>query len=299
MQGMSSVAACMVSFNPGPEAELVLRSVLPQVSTVFVVDNASNRETRLALVRLCAELGVAVVANEDNVGVAGAYNQAARMAIDRGYEWMLLIDQDSVAPAGLVEQLLRGVARWGGQRLPAVACPLSAGSEPSRHQSAVPDADMAVQTCINAGSVVRLAAWEGVGGYDESFFLDYVDHEFCFRCRQHGWEIVQVGGVTIIHSPGSPTTHRLLWKRPVTSNHSALRRYYITRNRVLFYRKYWRSDAGWVLRDGYHAIKEILMLVMFESEKREKLNAIGIGLVDGCRGVTGKTERAHFLRRRT
>jgi hypothetical protein len=36
---------------------------------------------------------------------------------------------------------------------------------------------------------------------------------------------------------------------------------------------------------------------MFESGRREKLNAIGVGVVDGCRGVTGKTERTHFVRR--
>jgi rhamnosyltransferase len=103
----------------------------------------------------------------------------------------------------------------------------------------------------------------------------------------------------MVHSPGSPTRHRFLWKRPITSNHSALRRYYVARNRILLYRRYWRFDAGWVLRDGYHAVKEILALAMFESGRREKLNAIGIGVVDGCRGVTGKTERTHFVRRRT
>lgn len=267
-QGACSVAACMVSFNPGPDVRLVLCSVLSQVSTVFVIDNASRTESGVALSELCSELGAVLIVNKDNIGIAGAYNQAARMAISRGCEWMLLLDQDSVAPVGLVQQLMRGVARWGGKRLPAVVCPLSIESEPSRHRSALPDADMAVQTCINAGSIVKLAAWQAVGGYDEGFFVDYVDHDFCFSCRQHGWEVVQVGGAVMVHSPGSPTRHRFLWKRPITSDHSALRRYYIARNQVLFYRKYWRFDAGWVLRDAYHAVKEILVLAMFESGSR-------------------------------
>lgn len=296
VQGTRSVAACIVSYNPGAEARLVLCSVLPQVSTVFVIDNASSRESGLALTELCAELGVALIANKENIGVAGAFNQAASMAISQGYEWMLLMDQDSVAPVGLVQRLMRGVDRWGGTRLPAVLCPISIESEPSGHQSRVPDADTAVEVCMNAGSIVRLAAWEAVGGYDRGFFLDYVDHDFCFRCRQHGWEVVQVCGAVMVHSPGSPTRHRFLWRRPATSNHSALRRYYITRNRILFYRKYWRFDASWVLRDVYRAIKEVMALVLFESGRREKLNAIGVGVVDGCRGITGRTDRTHFVR---
>jgi len=151
---------------------------------------------------------------------------------------------------------------------------------------------------MSAGSIVRLAAWEAVGGYDDDFFLDYVDHDFCFRCRQHDWEVVQVCGAVMVHSPGSPTSHRFLWKRPMTSNHSALRRYYITRNRILFYRKYWRFDTSWILQDIYRAIKEIIGVVLFESDRREKLNAITVGVVDGFRGLSGKTQRKRFVAER-
>jgi len=290
-----SVAACIVSYNPGPEVRLTLCSVLPQVSKVFVVDNASKPESGVALAELCAELGIVLIANKDNIGVAGAFNEAASMAISQGYEWMLLMDQDAVAPVGLVQQLMRGVDRWGGTRLPAVVCPISIESDPSGHQSVVPDADMAVEFCMSAGSIVRLAAWKAVGGYDEDFFVDYVDFDFCFRCRQHGWEVVQVCATVMVHSSGSPTRHRFFWRRPATSNHSALRRYYISRNRILFYRKHWRFDARWVLRNVCNAVIEVVLVVLFESSKHEKLVAIGDGIVDGLRGLSGKTQRKRFM----
>jgi len=299
-QGARSVAACIVSYNPGPEVRLALCSVLPQVSKVFVIDNASKPESEVTLTGLCAEFGIALIANKDNIGVAGAYNQAASMAMSQGYEWILLMDQDAVAPVGLVQQLMCGVDRWGGTRLPAVLCPLSISSiesDPSGHQSLIPDADMAVDSCMNAGSIVRLAAWEAVGGYDEGLFVDYVDLDFCFNCRQHGWEVIQVGGTVMVHSAGSLTRHRFLWRRLTTSNHSALRRYYITRNIILFYRKYWRFDARWVLRNVCNAVIEVVKIVLFETNRREKLNAIGMGVVDGCRGITGRTDRIHFVRR--
>ena len=290
-----SVAACIVSYNQGPEARLTLCSVLPQVSKVFVIDNASTRQSEMALSDLCAELSVALTVNNENTGVAGAFNQAASMAISQGYEWMLLMDQDSVATVGLVQRLMRSADKWGGAHLPAVLCPLSIASDPSGHRSAVPDADVVVDCCMNAGSIVRLAAWEAVGGYDEDFFVDYVDFDFCFRCRQHGWEVVQVCGAVMVHSAGSPTRHRLLWKRPLVSNHSALRRYYIARNRILFYRKHWHFDTRWVLCDGCNAIKEVVLIVLFETNRREKLNAIIVGVADGCRGITGRTDRIHFV----
>jgi rhamnosyltransferase len=265
------------------------------VSTVFVIDNASRPEGKAVLERLCAELGVVLIANEENVGVAGAYNQVASIERGQGYAWMLLLDQDTVAPVGLVQQLMRGVERWRGTRLPAVASPLSVGSDPSIRQSAVVDADMAVKSCMSAGSVVNLTAWEAVGGYNSDFFVDYVDHDFCFKCRHHGWDIIQVAGAVIVHIAGSPTRHRLLWRRPVISNHSAIRRYYIARNRVLFYRQYWRLDTRWVLGDVYNAVKEVMLIVLFESGKWEKLVAIVVGTSDGLRGLSGKTQRKRFM----
>jgi len=123
-----SVAAHIVSYNSGPEMRLTHCSVLPQVSTVFVIDNASDRESGLAHTELCAE--------------------------------------PCVAPVGLVQQLMRGVDRLGRAHLAAVLCLLCIGSDPSGHQSAVPDADIAVESCMNAGSIAKLAAWKPVGSVE-------------------------------------------------------------------------------------------------------------------------------------
>ena len=73
-QGTRSGAACIVSFNPGSEARLTTCGVLSQVSTVFVIDSASDGESGLAPTRLCAEPGVAPMVNNENVGVTGAFN---------------------------------------------------------------------------------------------------------------------------------------------------------------------------------------------------------------------------------
>ena len=288
---MQSVVACIVTYNPSPEVRLTLCSVLSQVSAVFVIDNSSEAESQVALARLCTDVGAILLVNSENAGVAAAFNQAARIAIGQGYDWMLLMDQDSVAPMELVLRLMSCAERWQGTRPPAVLCPRSIRNDQSGEKAAIPDVDIAVKTCMNAGSIVRLSAWKSVGGYDEGFFVDYVDHDFCFKCRQHGWNVVQASGAVMIHSPGNPTGHRFLWRRRITSNHSALRRYYIARNRILFYRRYWRFDTSWVFHDACHAVKEALAVLLFESGRREKLNAICAGVVDGFRGLSGRTPR--------
>lgn len=47
--------------------------------------------------------------------------------------------------------------------------------------------------------VVRRAAYEQTGGFDEGIFLNAEDFEWCYRMRQHGWRIYHVPDVKIVH----------------------------------------------------------------------------------------------------
>ena len=40
----------------------------------------------------------------DNPGVSFAYNEAAKYAKENGYEWMLLLDQDTHFPNGILQE---------------------------------------------------------------------------------------------------------------------------------------------------------------------------------------------------
>lgn len=42
----------------------------------------------------------------DNPGVSFAYNEAAKYAKENGYEWMLLLDQDTHFPNGILQEYL-------------------------------------------------------------------------------------------------------------------------------------------------------------------------------------------------
>jgi len=48
-------------------------------------------------------------------------------------------------------------------------------------------------------------------------------------------------------SLGETEIHWLLWRKTGTLNHSALRRYYMTRNHILLAKEYIFSEPSWVL----------------------------------------------------
>ena len=83
------------------------------------------------------------------------------------------------------------------------------------------------------------------------------------------------------HAIGATTMHRLPWKMTGTSNHAPLRRYYMTRNRVVLLREYLFKEPAWVLRTAFAHLKSTILLCLFEQNKLPKLRYTAIGLLDG------------------
>jgi GT2 family glycosyltransferase len=43
---------------------------------------------------------------------------------------------------------------------------------------------------MSSGNLLNLAAFKQVGAYNESFFIDYVDHEYCLRLKKKRFSIL-------------------------------------------------------------------------------------------------------------
>jgi GT2 family glycosyltransferase len=58
---------------------------------------------------------------------------------------------------------------------------------------------------IGAAMLARARAYEGIGGFDEDFFLYFEEADFCFRLRAAGWKIGWVSDASVLHLGGSST----------------------------------------------------------------------------------------------
>jgi rhamnosyltransferase len=131
-----------------------------------------------------------------------------------------------------------------------------------------------IETLMTSGSLLKISAFAVSGLFDQSLFMDCVDHEFCLRLRKHGFKVVQAKNVWLAHQPGSPSSHQILWKKVQTTNHSPQRRYHNAHNRVMVYRRYAPSEPWWAIRDIYDWIKDGIKVVLLEDNRREKFLSI-------------------------
>jgi rhamnosyltransferase len=287
----SAISAVVITYHPDAGVAARLRAVAAQVGRLIVVDNGSAAPARAAL----ASESVELIQNGENLGVARALNLGVMAAAARGFEWCLLLDQDSVPDIDMVAGLLAVLAGVPDpERLALLGCAYRLPGAPlaPAADSAADLGCVAVETVITSGSLLSLAAYRAVGPFRDELFIDYVDVDYCRRARAAGFRVLETRRPLMTHSIGAPSLHRLLWMQKWTTNHSADRRYYIARNQTVMLRESGRhGSVVIVLKSLGRCIRTAKRIILYENDKYEKICAVSQGWWDGVRGILGPRRR--------
>jgi rhamnosyltransferase len=292
-----SICAVLVSFHPDPDLPSRVNGVLAQVGALVIVDNGSGEATLRMLRELSVNSRVALELNRENLGVACALNIGMRRARLLGYEWVLLLDQDSVPDSGMVEALIAAHASFPEPERLAV---LGAGFRDVQSPGTAPSASSPAgvpweeaESVITSGSLLRLAIIDRLGAFRDEFFIDNVDSEYCFRARAKGYRVIKTRQPLMSHAIGASTHHAIFGLQKWTSNHSADRRYYMARNDTIMLKEYGRFRWGsWALKSLGRRVRTCKRVALYEDQKLAKIAAVAHGWWDGVRGKLGPRRRA-------
>lgn len=290
---MRNVCAVIISYNPGDYLISNVIALRPQVDNVIIVDNGSREYLRNILDTVSKIGGVKVIYNKDNLGIAAALNIGIKYAMNAGYNWVATFDQDSKAKTEFINSMLSAYESCEYKDSVAIISPIYYDQVTGKYCSfgrgkANPASFIKVETTMTSGNLIPTYIFPKVGLFDEAFFIDYVDYEFCFRCLAHGFKIIESQTSVLYHKVGEPTQHRFLWKNISATNHSPLRWYYITRNRIVLWKRYFLVKPGWVMRDIIGLVKQILKIVLYENDIAKKVFSIIKGIYHGFSGKLGK-----------
>lgn len=204
------VHAVVVAYHGADELEHALASVEGQ-APVTVVDNSQSEAVR----GVCSRHGARYVRTDGNLGFAAGCNVALTEIVAGDPCDVLLLNPDSVLPAGAVEQLADVLA--SDSRLcaaaPAVVRPDGASQRvlwpfPSPGQAwleALGLARLGRRSGFAVGAVLLLR-WEAlqeVGLLDERFFLYAEETDWQRRAHAGGWRVAVAGDVTATHAGGA------------------------------------------------------------------------------------------------
>jgi len=285
-----SVCAIIVTYHPSPENIEHLSNIHAQVQGLVVVDNGSNAEELNPLRKASQSLGFQLVENGENLGVAEALNQGVRCAKEKGYSWVILFDQDSRISEGFVGQMFDAWESHPERERVGSVQPKYVIPE-TGIETVVPRAsDGGPATAMTSGTLMPTWIFDRIGWFASEYFIALVDCEYSLRIRAAGFLLADSRQAVLLHCAGNPTRFSFLGLSFGPSHHSAMRRYYISRNRVVVYRKYFRRFPRWTLSSMNEALRETIKCFVGEQNRARKFRSFLLGTWDGLTGRMGKRE---------
>lgn len=204
----------------------VIANTDPELGRVIVVDNGSTDDSRHVLM---TEFNgqVETMFFNHNFGFAGGYNKAIE-ALDRRYDYVVLLNSDVQTPPGWLAPLLRYMdlhpevaaaqpkllsydrpemfeyAGASGGLIDRNGYPYCRGRifADCEKDSGQYDTVMPVFWATGAALMVRAEVYRRVGGLDERFFAHMEEIDLCWRILLAGYQIVAVPDSHVFHLGG-------------------------------------------------------------------------------------------------
>ena len=263
-QGPSdNISVILVNWNNFTDTAECLDSLLgagyPRLDIV-VVENGSDGDDGTLLKERYGQ-SIRLLENGKNWGFAKGCNTGIADAVARGAEYVVLLNNDTVVPAGFLDDLI-DVARSDGSigiaggkiychEFPDMIW--FAGGQVDRLRGRTPirgsgekdtgqyEETAAVDWICSCFMVISRAVLEEVGMFDERFFFGWEDADLCLRASKAGYKVVYVPGSAVRHKGFGRTKRERLQGRPL---------YYASRGHFLFMDKHFSRSE--LLRSWLH-----------------------------------------------
>jgi rhamnosyltransferase len=265
------VLAIIVSYNGLQKTRQTVDALRKQVGHVHVVDNGSDAESLVVLDSLERGPGVSVERLGENRGVGYALNRGVQSAREMGCSWLLTMDQDSVVDGSLIEAYREAV-----ERDPSLVCLAPRITTSSRRKDA---AGGEIGYAITSGNLVRVDVFDQIGLYDEGFFVDCIDFDFCLRLRRARHAVHRVPAALMEHQLGDTVdlSHAV---RKYYARHSPVRRYYMYRNFMYMAERYLFKFPGFIVKLGLSQMLLLPLIGFQDSRPLASYRAIVQGMWD-------------------
>lgn len=259
-------------------------------SAVVVVDNTEQP----FLVEQQLPAGSKLITLGRNTGIAHAQNVGTAAATRGGAEVIAFLDQDSQIEPGFLRALVSPLHVGTPDIVSPLYCDDASKAElPSVrvnrygfskavHRGAS-SAPYPVDVVISSGTAATKEVFEVAGAFDEGLFIDFVDTEWCLRCRSKQISIRVVPAAVMQHRIGSRSIRLGLLTIFV---HSPVRCYYQVRNCFHLFRKA-HVPFVFALRETASVFLSRTLLLLFVGDRPSYVRAYFRALRDGAKGITG------------
>lgn len=241
---------------------------------VVVVDNTDSH----SLVDFSEYQNINLLSSGVNLGLAKALNLFVKHSKSLGIKYCCILDQDSKFDISSIQNMIDFIYKKQLSNI-AIYSPKIIYQHTLKIKDAFDDLDEYeyIDWAITSGSFINTDYFDLIGGFDERYFIDRLEMDYCYKASLLEKKIVKVNSVRLHQQLGK--CRRILWVS--IYEHSPIRNYYIFRNRLLFYLKVNKGNCILNrLKVIALSIRQIVRVAFFEKEKMKKFIFISRAISD-------------------
>lgn len=244
------IVTVIVTYNRKDSLKSSLDSMLSQSrmpDAIIVVDNASTDGTEAMLRKEFPGCPLLIYRNMNrNLGGAGGFHHGAKFAVEKGADWVCLMDDDCLLHPDCLQQLAKHI-----DDRDCIYSPLILSVEDKQTvlwgiKAKVNSGNLEVVTIPFNGFLVHRDTIAAIGYPDKDFFIYGDDADYNFRARASGRKVVMVTDSVMYH-PLKNTLQGMAVVKLFLNKHWV---YYKLRNAIVVAHRY-----------GYFSVKQLVMLV--------------------------------------
>ena len=241
------ICAIVILYNPEEDGTdsvtKNINSYAEYMDKIYLIDNSSVEHTSIS----DSIKNSIYILNKNKGGIGGAQNVGMNQALKDGYDWAMTMDQDTIFESEQIKKYIQKFEDFSQKDNTIASFSLRAenitntfhwtespkkvlrpikralfGKKPSPAPITFP------QRCIASANIINVSAWKNVGGFNEFFFIDQVDYEFCYKIIEKGYKIIKFNDIYMNQHFGEAHGFTLFRKR--YPKYSQFRYYHCIRN---------------------------------------------------------------------
>lgn len=272
------LAGVVILYHPDENIVENINSYITDIDFLYIVDNSDDITKKIKInLGLLNSKRYKYINLKKNMGIAYPLNFV--LSLVNEFDFLLTMDQDSKFPPSMLEKYKQEIRAFNDYNIAMYTL----NYNPNKINKCSCKFSE-IEKTITSGAIVSVKVAKKIGGFNEDLFIDEVDHEFCFRARKNGYKIIKFNNIYLLHHLGNPITKKILGHHFGSTNHSPIRKYYITRNKIYVMKKYpkvWREYVVFF-------VKTFIAMMLLENHRITKLWYIFRGIKDGLVNNMGK-----------
>lgn len=296
---LNEVCGIIVTYNPDESNLEVIRKDCLALHGTIIFDNSTEKYYHDRLDNTIREIQesengykrITLIRQGQNIGLSKSYNKSVKLAENMGFQFVLILDQDSLITLDALNIIIRDydillkkgfqVGAMSMHNIQDYYTPLSFLFNGKFRWNGFYYSNNVQEkrNLINSGMLISIQNFNKINGYDESFFLDNSDLEFTLRLRSNNMRLFESYDAKVVVNY-KEAVHNLVIAS-VTSRKSE--REYFVKDLIRCLPVAYKISRVDMLLVLLLIISKLFGTLLFKHNRRERFSFLISGIKEGIR----------------